>query len=62
MNTVDKRQRFFTCHSDNVVSLALHKKYTRASGSTGAWQPSRPAVSDSDECRGHFTADDYAAA
>jgi hypothetical protein len=46
MNTVDKRQRFFTCHSDNVVSLALHKKYTRASGSTGAWQPSRAAVSD----------------
>jgi hypothetical protein len=44
MNTVDKRQRFFTSHSDNVVSLALHKKYTRASGATGAWQPSRAAV------------------
>jgi hypothetical protein len=61
MNTVDKRQRFFTCHSDNVVSLALHKKYTRASGSTGAWQPSRPAVSDSHDWRGDGTADDYAA-
>ena len=32
-----------TC-SDNVVSLALHKKFTRASGATGAWLPSRAVV------------------
>lgn len=44
MNIADKRQRFFTSHSDNVVSLALHKKYTRASGAAAAWQPSRAAV------------------
>ena len=35
-------------HSDNVVSLALHKKFTRASGATGAWVPSRAMVRGGD--------------